>query len=80
MNHILQLLVAIVFFFILFKQYKKTHQSHLLVTLLALVLIGICRLVVPHLSNPAIRIGVVFIAVLSCALSYGLICRDEKKR
>ncbi len=80
MNQMLQLVLVMVVFFLLMRQYKKSPQPHVLVTLMALALIAVCRGIVPMIPSQTIKTLIVLLAVIGCVFSYWLIARHERER
>lgn len=77
----IQLMILIVCFIVMFKQYRRQPQRDLFVTLMALGLLGLVKGILPwiEIENEGLRYGCVMIALIGCVWSYYLIQKHEKK-
>lgn len=79
MNINIQLMILIVCFIVMFKQYRRQPQMYLFVTLMALGLVGLTKGVLPSIEKEELRYGCVIVALIGCVWSYYLIQKQEKK-
>lgn len=75
----IQLMILIVCFILIFKQYRRQPQRDLFVTLIALGLLGLAKGILPWIEKESLRYGCVIIALIGCVWSYYLIQKKETK-
>lgn len=79
MEVVIQLMLCLVFFILVLREYRQQRQGYLLVTLIVLGLLGLTKVWVPLVENEIIRYVIVMVTLSACIFSYYLIQKQDKQ-
>ncbi len=79
MKVVIQLMLCLVFFILVLREYRRQRQGYLLVTLIVLGLLGLTKELVPLIENEIIRYVSVIVTLSACIFSYYLIQKQDKE-